>query len=106
MIQTLFTQGTVAICMTISSELFPTPARTLGLGIVNCVGRSGAILGPLILGFFFKFGTAINHIIYFFAVPLVAASIITLFTITIDPRKKTLEAITQEAEKTVGARAH
>jgi MFS family permease len=91
--------------MTISSELFPTPARTLGLGIVNAVGRCGAILGPLVLGILFKFGTAISQIIYYFAVPLLAAAIIALFAIKIDPRKKTLEAISQETEKAAGVRA-
>ncbi len=77
----------------------------MGLGIMNCIGRFGAILGPLVLGVLFKFGTAINEIIYYFAVPLVVAAIIAVFTVKIDPRKKTLEAISQETQKTAGARA-
>jgi len=105
MAQTLFTQGTVAILMTIASEMFPTSGRTLGVGVVTGVGRCGAIMGPLVLGFLFKFGTAISQIIYYFAVPLLVACILVVLTVKIDLRKKSLEAINQESQQAAGARA-
>jgi putative MFS transporter len=92
-LQTLSAQGIVAILYTLSAELFPTPVRTVGMGIVNGVGRLGAVLGPFLLGVFLHFGTKISEVIYFFAVPLLVAAILALFAIKVDPRRRSLDQI-------------
>ena len=91
----LFVVGINAILFTMGSELFPTPVRSMGMGIVTGVGRSGAILGPLILGFYLTFGTQISQIIYLFSIPLVVASLVAVFLVRVDSRQKTLEMIEQ-----------
>ena len=92
-LQMLFGQGVVAILFTLSGELFPTPVRTLGIGIVNGVGRFGMVLGPTALGLLIMFGTPTSHIIYFFAVPMLVAALLALFVIKVDTRQQTLEQI-------------
>ncbi len=92
-LQMLFGQGVVAILFTLSGELFPTSVRTLGIGIVNGVGRFGMVFGPTALGLLMKFGTPTSHIIYYFAVPMVFAALIALFVIRVDTRQQSLEQI-------------
>ena len=92
-LQMLFGQGVVAILFTLSGELFPTSVRTLGIGIVNGVGRFGMVLGPTALGLLMKFGTPTSHIIYLFAIPMVVAALIALFVIRVDTRQQSLEQI-------------
>lgn len=104
-VQTLFAQGVPAILFTLSSELVPTPVRTLGLGIISGMGRFGAVLGPFILGLFLHFGTKISDIIYLFAIPLFIASILALLVIKIDPRGLSLEQIGEKERKGAGRTA-
>ncbi len=93
-LQSLLGGGVIAVLYTLGTELFPTSVRSLGMGIVTAFGRIGAIIGPFALGVFLFFGTAISHIVYFFTIPLVIASLLGLFLIQVDPRRKSLERIT------------
>ena len=88
-----FSQGIVVILYTLATELFPTRIRSLGMGLMTAIGRIGSILGPFVLGFFLTLGTAIHQIIYYFAIPLLAAAILCLFLIRVDSRQKALEQI-------------
>jgi putative MFS transporter len=88
-----FSQGIVVILYTLATELFPTRIRSLGMGLVTAFGRAGSIIGPFLLGFLSTLGTAIHQIIYYFALPLIAAAILCLFLIRVDPRQKALEQI-------------
>jgi putative MFS transporter len=88
-----FSQGIIVILYTLGSELFPTPVRSLGIGLVTATGRVGSILGPFVIGIFLTFGTAIHEIIYWFAMPLLLAAIIAVVLIRVDPRQKALEQI-------------
>jgi putative MFS transporter len=92
-LQSLLGGGVIAVLYTLGTELFPTSVRSLGMGIVTAFGRIGAIIGPFALGIFLFFGTAISHIVYFFTVPLVIASLLGLLLIRVDPRRKSLERI-------------
>ena len=91
-----FSQGIIVILYTLGTELFPTSVRSLGMGIVTATGRVGSILGPFVLGVLMTLGTAIHQIIYYFALPLLLAAVITVLLIRIDPRQKTLEQINEE----------
>jgi putative MFS transporter len=91
-----FSQGIIVILYTLGSELFPTPVRSLGMGIVTATGRVGSILGPFAVGVFLTFGTAIHDIIYWFAMPLLLAGVVSVVLIRVDPRQKTLEEIKEE----------
>jgi putative MFS transporter len=88
-----FSQGIFVILYTLAAELVPTRIRSLGMGLVTAIGRIGSILGPFVLGLFSAMGTAIHQIIYYFAIPLLAAAILCLFLIRVDPRQKTLEQV-------------
>jgi putative MFS transporter len=88
-----FSQGIVVILYTLATELFPTRIRGSSMGLITAVGRIGAITGPFVVGLLSTLGTAIHQIIYYFAIPLLAAAILCLFLIRIDPRQKTLEQI-------------
>ena len=92
-IQTLAAQGVVPIIFTLSSELFPTPVRSLGLGIVSGVGRFGAVAGPFLMGLAFYYGMRISQAIYMFAAPLFIASILLVLVIKTETRQRTLEEI-------------
>lgn len=98
-LQTLSAQGVIAILFTLTSELFPGSVRTLGIGIVNGVGRIGAVLGPFLLGLAFNSGMKISQVIYMFAVPLFVAAVMTLFVIKVDTRERSLESIGQDGNK-------
>jgi putative MFS transporter len=88
-----FSQGIVVILYTLATELFPTRIRGLGMGLVTAIGRIGSIIGPFVLGFLSTLGTAIHQIIYYFAMPLLAAAVVCLFLIRVDPRQKALEKV-------------
>jgi len=96
MLQMLFAHGVIAIMYTLSAELFPTPVRNLGIGLVQAVGRTGAVVGPFTIGLLLKGDTTITHIIYYFAAPMVIATTIGLFIINFDPRQRTLEQISHD----------
>jgi putative MFS transporter len=88
-----FSQGIFVVLYTLAAELVPTRMRSLGMGMVTAFGRIGSILGPYILGVLSTLGTAIHQIIYYFALPLLAAAILCLFLIRVDPRQKALEQV-------------
>jgi putative MFS transporter len=92
-LQTLWSQGIVSILFTLSSEIFPTPVRSLGLGLVSGVGRFGAVVGPFILGVSLHWGARISQVIYVFATPLFIAAILAFLVIRVDTRDKGLEEI-------------
>ena len=94
--QVLLYNGVIVVLYTISAELFPTSVRTLGMGIVNGVGRIGAMLGPFILGVFLKENLSIGHILYLFALPPILGSACVVVAIKIDSRRKSLEEISME----------
>ncbi|MBN3846274.1 MFS transporter [Paraburkholderia sp. Ac-20342] len=52
-------------------EFYPPALRSTGLGWVLGIGRSGAILGPMIPGFLMQAGWPPAHVFYLMAVPLV-----------------------------------
>jgi len=90
----LFAQGMITVLFTLSSELFPTPIRSVSMGIVSSAARIGSIVGPLLTGYLLTSGAPIQQVIYIFCVPLILASLIALVLIRVDPRQKSLEMIT------------
>lgn len=96
-LQSLSVNGIIAIFFTLLPETFPTPARSLGFGLVQGLGRFGSVVGPFALGLFLNFGTEISQIIYLFAAPLMLAAILMSILLKQDPRQRTLEQLTSEA---------
>lgn len=90
-----FSGGVSPILSTLATEIFPTKVRSLAYGILSACARIGAATGPLVLGFLLTLGTQIHQIIYYFALPLVIASIVVVVFIKSDMRNKTLEAVTE-----------
>jgi putative MFS transporter len=95
-LQVLLYNGVIVVLYTMTAELFPTRVRTLGMGIVNGVGRLGAMLGPFILGVLLKSSTSIAHILYLFALPPIIGSACVVIAIKVDSRRKSLEDISME----------
>jgi len=106
LLQTLVQQGTIAICMTLCAELFPTPVRSLGSGFVQALGRFGAVLGPFILGLLLKIGVPISNVLYALSVPVVLASIVAVVGLKFDPRQRALEDISVSGKKATIAAGH
>jgi putative MFS transporter len=48
-----FMNGTYAGVYAYTSEVFPTAIRTTGVGIASAVGRIGAIVSPILVGYIF-----------------------------------------------------
>ena len=92
-LQALFSQGVVSVVFTFSAEIFPTPVRGVGVGLVGGIGRFGAAFGPFIVGLALHWGAQLSHIVYLLAVPLFVIAVITYFTIKVDPRGQALEEI-------------
>jgi len=52
-----FMNGTYAGVYAYTSEVFPTGVRTTGTGLASAIGRIGAIVSPILVGYMFpKFG--------------------------------------------------
>ena len=92
-LQTLLTQGVISIFFTLCAELFPTPARTFGIGVINALGRMGGVLGPFAIGVLLHMGFAVSTIIYLLAAPLAVAAFVTLVAVQFGPRHLRLEDI-------------
>jgi putative MFS transporter len=88
-----FVQGNISILYTLGTELFPTPVRTLGMGIVTAFGRVGSILGPLALGFFLAIGKSVSTVIYLYTVPLIVGAVVAAMLIRVDSRQKSLDDV-------------
>jgi putative MFS transporter len=105
LLETLVINGVIAVFYTLAPEVFPTPVRSLGFGVVQALGRSGAVVGPLALGLFLKFGTQISSIIYYFAAPMIIAAILLAIFFKQDPRQRSLESVSSgvsQKEETSG----
>jgi putative MFS transporter len=52
-----FMNGTYAGVYAYTAEVFPTPIRTTGAGLASAIGRIGAIVSPILVGYLYpKFG--------------------------------------------------
>lgn len=74
-------------------ELYPTRARSLGVGMASAFGRIGAIIGPVIVGYII--GTV--GVFTLGAASFAAAALIVLF-MGIETRGRTVEEICREEE--------
>jgi putative MFS transporter len=92
-LQALFSQGVVSVVFTFSAEIFPTPVRGVGVGLVGGVGRFGAACGPLVVGVALHWGAQLSHIVYLLAVPLFVIAVVTYCVLKVDPRGRALEEI-------------
>ncbi|MGY4616292.1 putative MFS transporter [Bradyrhizobium sp. USDA 4472] len=55
----LFMNGTYAGVYAYTAEVFPTPVRTTGAGLASAIGRIGAIVSPILVGYLYpNFGFA------------------------------------------------
>ena len=54
-----FMNGTYAGVYAYTAEVFPTPIRTTGAGLASAIGRIGAIVSPILVGYLYpNFGFA------------------------------------------------
>ena len=101
-VRSLVTEGIVSILFTLSAELFPTPVRTFGVGIVNGIGRFGAFVGPLLLGFLLYFARPFTRSSMVSPLRSSLPPIIAVFVIKVDPRRRALEDIGPGTGQTKG----
>ena len=69
-----FVNGAAAVYYTYTSELYPTVVRTTGMGAASAVGRAGAILAPITIGYLGSAGMSFSAI-FLFLVGLLAIGI-------------------------------
>jgi len=71
-------QGGFVGLYAVGAKAYPTSFRSTGIGWAIGVGRSGAVIGPVLVGFLLVWGLEITGAFLFFAVPLVVASLVAL----------------------------
>jgi AAHS family 4-hydroxybenzoate transporter-like MFS transporter len=58
-----------------ASKAYPTAIRTTGIGWAIGLGRSGAVIGPVIAGYLIAADFNMSSIFYLFAIPMIVGSI-------------------------------
>jgi putative MFS transporter len=92
---TLIGGAYVAIYYTLGTELFPTPIRSAAVGWETAIGRTGAVIGPLLLGFIASTGLPFGTILTFWYIPAFLAGLIPFLGLRGQTRNRSLEATSQ-----------
>ena len=71
-------QGGFVGLYAVSAKAYPTSTRSTGIGWAVGVGRAGAVVGPLLVGYLVSFGTGLTQTFLIFSVPLLMASVLAL----------------------------
>lgn len=71
-------QGGFVGLYAVSAKAYPTSTRSTGIGWAVGVGRAGAVVGPLLVGYLVSFGTSLTQTFLIFSVPLLMASVLAL----------------------------
>jgi MFS transporter, putative metabolite:H+ symporter len=100
---TLIGGGYVAIYYTLGTELFPTSIRSAAVGWETAIGRTGAVVGPLLLGFIAATGLPFGTILTFWYVPAFLAGLIPFLGLRGQTRNRSLEATAQVVVEPAGA---
>jgi MFS transporter, putative metabolite:H+ symporter len=111
LLATLIGTAYVAVYYTLGTELFPTDIRSAAVGWETAIGRTGAVLGPSLLGLLAAAGLSFGQILTFWYVPVFLAGLIPFFGLRGQTKDRSLEATaTVVAEsgggELVGAEAH
>lgn len=88
-----------AIYYTLGTELFPTDIRSAAVGWETAIGRTGAVIGPLLLGILVTTGLSFGEVLIFWFVPVFLAGLIPLFGL----RGKTKDRSLEVTARVVGA---
>jgi MFS family permease len=64
-------QGGFVGLYAVSAKAYPTTARSTGIGWAIGVGRAGAVVGPLLVGYLVGFGLDLVGVSLLFSLPLV-----------------------------------
>jgi len=99
---TLIGGGYVAIYYTLGTELFPTSIRSAAVGWETAIGRTGAVLGPLLLGILASTGLPFATILTFWYVPAFLAGLIPFLGLRAVTRNRNLEATAQAVVEPAG----
>ena len=69
-------QGAFTAMYAVAARAYPTRIRSTGVGWAAGLGRAGAILSPIIAGYFISLGWTMYPLFLAFAAPLVIAAIL------------------------------
>lgn len=92
---TLIGGAYVAIYYTLGTELFPTAIRSAAVGWETAIGRTGAVIGPLLLGTLAATGLPFATILTFWYIPAFLAGLIPFLGLHGRTRDRSLEATAQ-----------
>jgi MFS family permease len=92
---TLIGGAYVAIYYTLGTELFPTSIRSAAVGWETAIGRTGAVIGPLLLGTLAASGLPFGTILTFWYIPAFLAGLIPFLGLHGRTRDRSLEATAQ-----------
>ncbi|MBV9323558.1 MAG: MFS transporter [Chloroflexi bacterium] len=102
---TLIGGAYVAIYYTLGTELFPTSIRSAAVGWETAIGRTGAVIGPLLLGLVASTGLPFGTILTFWYVPAFLAGLIPFLGLRGQTRNRSLEATAQVVAEPAAGRS-
>ncbi|BDD84773.1 MFS transporter [Tsukamurella pulmonis] len=85
-----FVNGAAAVYYTYTAELYPTAIRATGMGAASAVGRMGAIIAPITIGYLSAAGLSFSTI-FLFLVGLLAVGIMVVVAFGPKTSGRTLE---------------
>ncbi|KXP02986.1 MFS transporter [Tsukamurella pseudospumae] len=95
-----FVNGAAAVYYTYTAELYPTAIRATGMGAASAVGRVGAILAPITIGYLSAAGLSFSAI-FLFLVALLAVGIMVVVAFGPRTSGRALEAASPSLTETV-----
>lgn len=90
----VFVVGTPTALNVVSSEVYPTTARSTGVASAQAVARIGSISGPMLGGFLQTVGFSFQQFFLLFAIPCFVCILLVLFY-PINANGESLEAISE-----------
>ena len=70
----LFQQGGFTAMYSVAAKVYPTEIRSTGIGWAAGLGRSGAVVGPVVAGYLISGGLSMSANFIIFAIPMVLAA--------------------------------
>jgi AAHS family 4-hydroxybenzoate transporter-like MFS transporter len=72
----LFQQGGFTAMYSVAAKVYPTDMRSTGIGWAIGLGRSGAVIGPVVAGYLISAGTGMSGNFLLFALPMAVSAVL------------------------------
>ena len=72
-------QGAFTAMYALAARVYPTTIRATGIGWSAGLGRTGAIVSPIVAGYLVGAGWSMYSLFLLFGIPLIIAGVIVIF---------------------------